>query len=187
MYINLLTAVIVLAVSITKMDGLLTLTMCTSAVKAMMKARSSYPSTPITAVTLFGRVMHIKRDDLSCSTTYDNDVDNYSTASSSSSPSSSSFIINGNKARKFRYLIDKYAGVVASRHTVIATCGGYQSNAMLALARIAAMNKNISFYYFTKEIPSRIKNNSVGNLHAALSCGMKVSSMGRWYEGSVGR
>lgn len=143
-----------------------------TAVKAMMKARS-FPTTPITTVTLFGRVMHIKRDDLSCYT----DDCNYHTASSSSS-----FIINGNKARKFRYLINRYSSdIEAPRHTVIATCGGYQSNAMLALARIAAMNENISFYYFTKEIPSRIKNNSVGNLHAALSCGMKVSSVG--YEG----
>ena len=180
MYINLLTAVLVLALSITKMEGLLTLTMGTTAVKAMMKARSSCPTTtPITAVTLFGRVMHIKRDDLSCCT---QDDDNHCAASSSTTTtSSSSFIINGNKARKFRYLIDSYSGIVTTpRHnTAIATCGGYQSNAMLALARIAAMNKNISFYYFTKEIPSHIKKNSVGNLHAALSCGMKVSSVGR--------
>ena len=158
---NFLSVVIVLAsIIMSKIDAILALTM-----KAMMKT-----TTPITTVTLFGRVMHIKRDDLSCYT----DDDNYRTASSSP------FIINGNKVRKFRYLIDRYAtDKEAPRHTVIATCGGYQSNAMLALARIAAMNKSISFYYFTKEIPSRIKNNSVGNLHEALSCGMKVSSVGR--------
>lgn len=163
---NFLSVVIVLAsIIMSKIDALLALTMGSTAVKAMMKT-----TTPITTVTLFGRVMHIKRDDLSCYT----DDNNFRTASSSP------FIINGNKARKFRYLIDRYAtDKEAPRHTVIATCGGYQSNAMLALARIAAMNKNISFYYFTKEIPSRIKNNSVGNLHAALSCGMKVSSVGR--------
>lgn len=167
---NVLSVVIVLAsIIMSKIDVLLALTMGSTAGKAMMKVRS-FPTTPITTVTLFGRVMHIKRDDLSCYT----DDNNYRTASFSS------FIINGNKARKFRYLIDRYAtDKEAPRHTVIATCGGYQSNAMLALARIAAMNKNISFYYFTKEIPSRIKNNSVGNLHAALSCGMKVSSVGR--------
>lgn len=168
---NFLSVVIVLAsIIMTKIDALLALTMGSTAAKAMMKARS-FTTTPITTVTLFGRVMHIKRDDLPY---YIDDDNNYRTASSSP------FIINGNKARKFRYLIDRYATEKeAPRHTVIATCGGYQSNAMLALARIAAMNKNISFYYFTKEIPSRIKNNSVGNLHEALSCGMKVSSVGR--------
>jgi len=46
---------------------------------------------------------------------------------------------------------------------------------MLALARIAS-SKNISFYYFTKQIPSHVKNNPVGNLHVALSCGMKVTA-----------
>jgi len=142
--------IIVLAIAM-KTGALLDTVM--NAAKGAMKMMGS--PTPVFAVSMFGRSMYVKRDDLCADHT-------------------SSININGNKARKFRYLMDSRIDSISLRHTTIASCGGYQSNAMLALAKIA-MSKNINFYYFTRDIPSHVKSSLVGNLKVALNCGMTVS------------
>lgn len=74
--------------------------------------------------------------------------------------------INGNKAYKFYFLLNK-------NFKNIVSYGGNQSNAMLTLSFIAK-NKNANFIYFTKEMPNTLKNNIDGNLKIALQNGMEL-------------
>ena len=112
-------------------------------------------SSTFTKVRLFDRSIFIKRDDLL-----------------------SVNGITGNKVRKLKFLDN-----INSRnfpHT-IASYGGYQSNAMIALAKCikhysptTSTRGHTRFVYFTKNIPHDIMNNPSGNLKEALSLGMEV-------------
>lgn len=74
--------------------------------------------------------------------------------------------INGNKAYKFYFLLDK-------NFKDIVSFGGNQSNAMLALSFLAK-NKNANFIYFTRELSNYLKTNISGNLKIALENGMQL-------------
>jgi 1-aminocyclopropane-1-carboxylate deaminase len=73
----------------------------------------------------------------------------------------------GNKARKFAGLNDETARVPLVSH------GGAQSNAMLALAALAA-HRRVAFTYHTKPMPRWLRAKPIGNLAAALSLGMEL-------------
>ena len=73
----------------------------------------------------------------------------------------------GNKARKFAGLNDEAALAPFVSH------GGSQSNAMLALAALAA-HRRVGFTYHTKPMPRWLRANPIGNLAAALSLGMEL-------------
>ncbi|RDU62636.1 hypothetical protein [Helicobacter sp. MIT 14-3879] len=77
-----------------------------------------------------------------------------------------SLYINGNKAYKFYFLLDM-------KFDSIASFGGNQSNAMLALAYITKQ-KNANFTYFSKPLSKYLLNNIEGNLKIALGLGMKL-------------
>jgi 1-aminocyclopropane-1-carboxylate deaminase/D-cysteine desulfhydrase-like pyridoxal-dependent ACC family enzyme len=74
----------------------------------------------------------------------------------------------GNKVRKFRALSDKLED---GSHIV--SYGGFQSNAMLALSRIAHAKKS-TLHYFTSTIPSHLKATPIGNYKHSLQLGAKV-------------
>ena len=104
---------------------------------------------PVTKSYLFGRQFYIKRDDLLVIGG-----------------------INGNKVRKLKFLIDS-----PNEYTDVFSFGGYQSNAMVAIAKLVRENRNIKqFTYFTKHLPHDLLMNPVGNLKIAMDCGMKVIS-----------
>lgn len=73
----------------------------------------------------------------------------------------------GNKARKFLGL----ENALVRRDFV--SYGGSQSNAMLALAALAA-SRRVNFTYHTKPIPRWLRSRPVGNLGCALSLGMQL-------------
>lgn len=97
-------------------------------------------------VRIFGKELYIKRDDL-------NIVNG----------------INGNKARKFKFLS-------SSPFETIVSFGGIQSNSMLAIAKSIVENNLNSrqFLYITKHIPKKLKESPIGNFKTALNYGMKV-------------
>eukprot|EP00600_Ochromonadales_sp_CCMP1393_P003831 CAMPEP_0174995236 /NCGR_PEP_ID=MMETSP0004_2-20121128/24072_1 /TAXON_ID=420556 /ORGANISM="Ochromonas sp., Strain CCMP1393" /LENGTH=268 /DNA_ID=CAMNT_0016249547 /DNA_START=29 /DNA_END=832 /DNA_ORIENTATION=- len=101
----------------------------------------------VTKVNLFGRQVFIKRDDLHFDL---------------------SGTINGNKARKFDFIISRKL-----KETAIASYGGIQSNSMLALAKIAKV-KGVDFHYFCKGVPKHLKRDPIGNYKQSIDAGMKV-------------
>lgn len=74
--------------------------------------------------------------------------------------------INGNKAYKFYFLFK-----TNFKHLI--SCGGNQSNAMLALSYIAKQ-KGAIFTYFTKHLSKTLSFNLNGNIKLALANGMKL-------------
>lgn len=76
--------------------------------------------------------------------------------------------INGNKARKFFSLLQQ-----PPQQSTIISRGGYQSNAMLALAKLSAHHHK-RFIYYTSCIPERLKHTPSGNLQQALELGMEI-------------
>ena len=76
-------------------------------------------------------------------------------------------LINGNKARKFSYYIQKNP----SDLTTLISYGGYQSNAMYALSCLCNL-KQWNFIYHTGKIPSWLKKEKLGNLKGSLENGM---------------
>jgi hypothetical protein len=88
-------------------------------------------------------------------------------ASSSSLP-----LFAGNKKWKLQHWIQRDDYPVGS---FLVSHGGYQSNAMLALAQLARM-KRMGFVYYTKSLPSSAEPAS-GNLKHALELGMQVVSL----------
>lgn len=85
--------------------------------------------------------------------------------------------LNGNKARKLYGLLEGYE--LASYHRVISH-GGTQSNAMLALAQLCQL-LDIEFHYYTRTPPKWLKQTPIGNLKAALDCGMQ------WHVNETGQ
>ena len=124
---------------------------------SLQKALSMPLSTTFTKVRLFDRSIFIKRDDLL-----------------------SINGITGNKVRKLKFLDN-----INPHHFphIIASYGGYQSNAMIALAKCikhysptpsTTTQGHTTFVYFTKNIPHDIMDNPSGNLKEAVSLGMRV-------------
>ncbi|KAA8496363.1 hypothetical protein FVE85_0092 [Porphyridium purpureum] len=81
--------------------------------------------------------------------------------------------VSGNKVRKFAGLQRKLA---EQEHGVksLVSFGGVQSNAMLALASIAA-DANVAFEYYTRTL----YDEPAGNLALALEHGMKLYELGK--------
>mmetsp|Transcript_31628 Transcript_31628/g.68080 ORF Transcript_31628/g.68080 Transcript_31628/m.68080 type:complete len:217 (+) Transcript_31628:88-738(+) len=109
---------------------------------ALRRAHSS-----VSAVSLFGRPVFIKRDDLlvSCSCQ-----------------------LNGNKGRKFKHLLSSDKAPPA-----ILSYGGTQSNSMLALSKIAE-SRGLDFRYICRKVPAHLASNPMGNYRAALQAGMQI-------------
>ena len=77
--------------------------------------------------------------------------------------------LHGNKHRKFDALINSQ-----QLYPVLYSCGGVQSNSMLALSTISK-TKNCNFVYFIKPIPQLLIENPQGNFKKSLENGMKVN------------
>lgn len=112
------------------------------------------PQPSITNHTIFNKTFHIKRDDLL-------NVNG----------------ITGNKIRKlsfFKQFLPEYSSHVKIPR-IIASYGGYQSNAMSAIAQLVAQIPSSKFLYFTKNLSKELLAKPIGNLKSALSNGMHVS------------
>ena len=103
-----------------------------------------FKDSPITKISLDDREFYVKRDDL---------IDPF---------------LAGNKYRKLYTLLQS----PSSKFNKIISYGGTQSNAMLAIAKMAQL-KGWEFVYYTKPISETLKNKTTGNLFNALSLGMK--------------
>ncbi len=81
-------------------------------------------------------------------------------------------IINGNKARKLKFLMDLDPNEIQK----VVSFGGIQSNFMLALAKLAYAKK-WKFDYYSKAIPSQLRQNPIGNYYYALQNNMRQTSL----------
>lgn len=83
--------------------------------------------------------------------------------------------LSGNKARKLKFLVNNNDNKMNNNNIkLLASYGGYQSNSMLAIAKIAN-EYNYDFVYYTKRIPNFIKTSSkIGNYKLAIDLGMNV-------------
>ncbi|AUI69001.1 pyridoxal-phosphate dependent enzyme [Beggiatoa leptomitoformis] len=110
--------------------------------------RPIFNSSPIQQVDWAGKSYWIKRDDLLHP------------------------LLNGNKARKlFYYLQHEFPN-----KTTFVSCGGNQSNAMLALAALAQL-KNWQFHYYIKPLPNFLYQQPSGNFQQALALGMHYTEI----------
>jgi 1-aminocyclopropane-1-carboxylate deaminase/D-cysteine desulfhydrase-like pyridoxal-dependent ACC family enzyme len=116
-------------------------------VTSVLKMTLSQLKTRLAPVSIFGRAAFIIRDD------------KVSTAMGG---------LSGNKARKFKYLLSSL-----SERSNILSYGGCQSNALLALTRIASA-KASTLHYFTSVISPDVKAAPTGNYKQALLLGAKV-------------
>lgn len=82
--------------------------------------------------------------------------------------------LEGNKGRKLYHLLLKEWGGVER----LVSYGGVQSNAMLALARLAEF-KQRPFVYYTRPLPAWLRRTPVGNFAAALAAGMQYQEIER--------
>jgi 1-aminocyclopropane-1-carboxylate deaminase/D-cysteine desulfhydrase-like pyridoxal-dependent ACC family enzyme len=79
------------------------------------------------------------------------------------------FGLSGNKAYKACHL-----AMLKPFPRRIISAGGYQSNMMIALAKLVSHHPGSLFTYFTRKIPSRVRQRPGGNLRIALEAGMEV-------------
>lgn len=116
-----------------------------------------FPPSTVEPITLRGRTIHVKRDDL---------IDpRYS----------------GNKFRKLHALFD----IPADAYRRLISWGGNQSNAMLSIAALCA-EQGWRFEYTTKRMPERLHAKPAGNLAAALDFGMVLNEVAAGdYEDAV--
>lgn len=98
---------------------------------------------PISKITLEGRVFYVKRDDL---------IDPF---------------LAGNKYRKLYALLQ----TPTNKLNKIISYGGTQSNAMLAIAAMCKQ-KGWDFIYYSKPISQTLKNENCGNFYLAKNLGM---------------
>lgn len=98
---------------------------------------------PISKITLDGRVFYVKRDDL---------IDPF---------------LAGNKYRKLYTLLQ----TPPNKLSKIISYGGTQSNAMLAIAAMCK-KKGWEFTYYTKPLSDTLKNENCGNFYQAKNLGM---------------
>ncbi|MEY4504973.1 MAG: 1-aminocyclopropane-carboxylate deaminase [Pseudomonadota bacterium] len=105
----------------------------------------AYKDSPVQEIRVFNKAFWLKRDDL---------LDTH---------------FSGNKARKFYSLLN----ADLSNFKTILSIGGVQSNAMYSLSVLAKL-KNLQFRYYTKKIPTYLKQNPSGNYLAAIKNGMNI-------------
>jgi hypothetical protein len=111
------------------------------------------PASPVQEIEVFGRRrVYIKRDD------------------ALRLPGSQ---LSGNKARKM-YALQQSLEQGRLWCDALVSHGGPQSNAMLALATLAAHYHVPQFVYYTKKLPRFLKDQPSGNLFRALSLGMEL-------------
>ncbi|CAM9789549.1 unnamed protein product [Laminaria digitata] len=79
--------------------------------------------------------------------------------------------LSGNKARKL-YALNKIP--TESFPKLVASHGGAQSNAMVAIAAVVASKEGSSFVYYTKPVPRWLRRNPVGNFARALALGAEI-------------
>ncbi|CAM9780621.1 unnamed protein product [Ectocarpus sp. 12 AP-2014] len=79
--------------------------------------------------------------------------------------------LSGNKARKL-YALNKTPA--ASFPEVVASHGGPQSNAMVAIAAVVASKPGSSFIYYTKPVPKWLRRNPVGNFARTIALGAEI-------------
>jgi 1-aminocyclopropane-1-carboxylate deaminase/D-cysteine desulfhydrase-like pyridoxal-dependent ACC family enzyme len=79
------------------------------------------------------------------------------------------FGLSGNKAYKACHV-----AMLSPFPSRIMSAGGYQSNMMIALAKLVSHHPGSLFTYFTRKIPTRVRQQPVGNLHIALKAGMQI-------------
>ena len=82
-------------------------------------------------------------------------------------------LLSGNKSRKLQTFID----TPSSELTHLYSHGGSQSNAMVAIAALCH-SKGWQFEYLTKRVADAAKQQEHGNLHTALSLGMRLREVG---------
>ena len=131
-------------------------TMCSRSCSTFISSKLKKESI-VSKCALFGKTIYIKRDDLS----------NLNNAAP----------VSGNKIRKLLFL-DHYlhdfehkrlsSTTSKSNGLVIGSFGGYQSNAMYAIAQLTSLYENCKFVYFTKNLPSDIVTNPIGNLKSVM-------------------
>ena len=80
------------------------------------------------------------------------------------------YVLSGNKARKLKFFFHNNNN---DNIKVLASYGGYQSNSMLAIAKIAN-ELNYDFFYYTKKIPNFVKTSQLGNYKNSIDLGAKV-------------
>ncbi len=102
-------------------------------------------TTPLDTFHFFDHVFLVKREDRSDS------------------------LYNGNKRRKLHSLLTGQCGTPAK----IFSCGGNQSNAMLALAN-AAKQLSIQFHYYTRKISSFLLSYPDGNFQKSILAGARI-------------
>jgi 1-aminocyclopropane-1-carboxylate deaminase len=116
-------------------------------VTSILKMPLSQLKTSLAPVSIFGRAAFIIRDD------------KVSTAMGG---------LSVNKARKFKSLLSSL-----SERSNILSYGGCQSNALLALTRIASA-KASTLHYFTSIISPDVKETPTGNYKQSILLGAKV-------------
>jgi hypothetical protein len=121
---------------------------CLMRAAASTLGRAHVAHSSVSSVSLFGRSVFIKRDDLLVS---------------------GSCQLNGNKGRKFKHLLS-----IGKAPQAIVSYGGTQSNSMLALSRIAE-SRGMDFRYICRKVPAHLARNPIGNYRAALQAGVKVT------------
>jgi len=117
----------------------------TVALVAKDPIKPNFVASPVTMHTVFGKTVHIKRDDA---------IDFMG--------------MSGNKARKLYNLAIKEP---FPKHVV--SFGGPQSNMMHAIAQLAK-RKAANFTYLTKKVPKFLKDSPSGNYESAIEAGMRL-------------
>ena len=95
--------------------------------------------------------------------------------------------LEGNKARKFRYLESRLMGEAgpAVPQTLV-SMGGGQSNALVALSKLAKAS-NRELVYATRPLPKWLKDNPVGNFRIALDNKARILEVeGKVYDRLLG-
>jgi len=106
-----------------------------------------FEPSPLTKIHFVGKTVWIKRDD------------------------QLNLQFPGNKWRK---LVSTFQKLQNSQYSQIVSCGGNQSNAMLAIARLAS-SLGLTFTYFTRPLSKTLREQPQGNLKTALNLGMRVT------------
>ena len=115
----------------------------------------------ITKHVLFGRQIHLIRDDLL----------NINS-------------ITGNKVRKLAYFMNPTTtnNIIPNEINTVASFGGSQSNAMVAISQLVRnlntlRQQKLQFIYFTKYVSPQLLLHPIGNLKNAMDRGMQVSNL----------
>ena len=83
---------------------------------------------------------------------------------------------SGNKRRKLHHWLHNPTAALTNAKSVI-SCGGSQSNAMLAIAQLCSVFGRTRFEYVVRTLPSVLRAKPAGNLAAALALGMVLREL----------